>query len=298
MRRKAWLTIATRGDDAVSRASKRRPATIGRSIVAKYSGVTQVNVVLTSALPALTPCPQRPPVSGTCVVDAAFSIPGSRLISSSSSAANGLRRGSGTSSRIEAGEDDADARSGGCRRRRSSACRSCGRRAGRRRRGPARPRSGRRRAAAAARNARGRRWIRGRRSSWRRPAPRGWRGTPAACRTAAHVAVPAAAANAKTRQSVVSGSVIWRISLDSAATSARLSTVDTPTARTAPATASRALSVSSWPIRRPREAPIASRTANSRSRAAARARSRLARLAQAMSSTRPVIASSSHSDVS
>ena len=49
---------------------------------------------------------------------------------------------------------------------------------------------------------------------------------------------------------------------------------------------------------RPRDAPIAWRSAISRSRTLARASSRLARLAQAISSTSPVVASRSHSGVS
>ena len=47
-------------------------------------------------------------------------------------------------------------------------------------------------------------------------------------------------------------------------------------------------------ISREREAPIASRTAISVSRALARARSKLARFAQAISNTSPVVAISSH----
>ena len=49
---------------------------------------------------------------------------------------------------------------------------------------------------------------------------------------------------------------------------------------------------------RPRDAPMACRTAISRSRTLARASSRFARLAQAISSTRPVVASSSQSGCS
>ena len=49
---------------------------------------------------------------------------------------------------------------------------------------------------------------------------------------------------------------------------------------------------------RPRDAPIAWRRAISRSRTLARASSRLARLAQAIRSTSPVVASSSHNGVS
>ena len=98
MRRKAWLTIATRGEDAVSRASKRRPATIGRSIVAKYSGVTQVNVVLDVGAAGLDAVP--PSTAGQRDVRRRRGVldPGQPLDFLKQSAANGLRRGSGTSS--------------------------------------------------------------------------------------------------------------------------------------------------------------------------------------------------------
>ena len=65
----------------------------------------------------------------------------------------------------------------------------------------------------------------------------------------------------------------------------------------APASATSRLSAMSWRMRRRREAPIASRTAISRSRALARASIRLARLPQAMSSTSPAIVRSSVSGV-
>ena len=67
---------------------------------------------------------------------------------------------------------------------------------------------------------------------------------------------------------------------------------------TAPATASSTLSAMSWRTMRPREAPMARRTAISRSRALARASIRLARLAQAMSSTSAVMPSRTHSGFS
>ena len=50
------------------------------------------------------------------------------------------------------------------------------------------------------------------------------------------------------------------------------------------------LSASNWRINRPREAPIARRTPISRSRAVARASIRLAKLAQAISRTKPAMA--------
>jgi hypothetical protein len=60
----------------------------------------------------------------------------------------------------------------------------------------------------------------------------------------------------------------------------------------APSAESIALSTSSWRITRPREAPIARRSAVSRRLAKARARHRFATFKQASSSTRPVAASS------
>ena len=66
----------------------------------------------------------------------------------------------------------------------------------------------------------------------------------------------------------------------------------------APTTASSTLSAISCRTMRPREAPMASRTAISRSRAVARASIRLARFAQAMSSTSAVMTSRTHSGFS
>ena len=82
------------------------------------------------------------------------------------------------------------------------------------------------------------------------------------------------------------------------ATSARLSTCANATPSAEPISASNRLSTRSWRTNRQREAPMASRTATSRSRTLARANSRLARFAQAIRSTRPVVASSSHSGLS
>ena len=62
-----------------------------------------------------------------------------------------------------------------------------------------------------------------------------------------------------------------------------------------PAIASNALSVSVCATSRPRDAPIATRTASSRSRAIERASITLLMFAQAMSSTSPVVARSSQS---
>ncbi len=66
----------------------------------------------------------------------------------------------------------------------------------------------------------------------------------------------------------------------------------------APTPASRAPSANNCRSRRLREAPSARRTAISRSRVLARASNRLARFAHAINNTRPVMASSNHSDES
>ena len=66
-----------------------------------------------------------------------------------------------------------------------------------------------------------------------------------------------------------------------------------PTPATAPSTLMTRLSVRSCATRRPRDAPSAVRTANSRWREAPAASSRLARFAQAISSTSPTAADSS-----
>lgn len=81
------------------------------------------------------------------------------------------------------------------------------------------------------------------------------------------------------------------------ATAARPSMPASQAPSSAPPTATSRLSVRSWRITRPRDAPKAKRTLISRSRALARASSRLARLAQAISSTSPVAPSSSQSGV-
>ena len=89
---------------------------------------------------------------------------------------------------------------------------------------------------------------------------------------------------------------IWLVLSD--ATSSRLSGCASATPSAAPLKASRPLSISNCRSRRAREAPSAMRMAISRCRALARASIRLARLAQAISSTRPVMASSNCSDES
>ena len=66
----------------------------------------------------------------------------------------------------------------------------------------------------------------------------------------------------------------------------------TTMAQTVPAAASTRLSIMSWRISRQRLAPSAARTATSRSRALARASSRLAMFAHVISRTRPTAASS------
>ena len=62
-----------------------------------------------------------------------------------------------------------------------------------------------------------------------------------------------------------------------------------------PTDASKMLSASSCPMIRPGPAPIAARTANSREREVARASSRLAMFADAISSTNPTAPNSIHS---
>ena len=96
---------------------------------------------------------------------------------------------------------------------------------------------------------------------------------------------PAAAVNASMRES--SGSSRDTASVASWATRSRLPQCATATPAAAPMAASSRLSISSWRASRPRDAPSASRTLHSWPRAVARASSRLAMLAQAISSTSP-----------
>ena len=99
---------------------------------------------------------------------------------------------------------------------------------------------------------------------------------------------PAAAVNASMRAS--SGSSRDTASEASCATRSRLPQCATATPAAAPMAASSRLSISSWRASRPRDAPSASRTLHSWLRAVARASSRLAMLAQAISSTNPATA--------
>src|SRR5579863_5786912 len=80
---------------------------------------------------------------------------------------------------------------------------------------------------------------------------------------------------------------IWLAFVESIRTSSRAPQTEDSRPQTAPAKARRRLSVSNWRITRDRDAPIARRTEISRWRDVARARSRLAMLTQAISSTRP-----------
>ena len=82
------------------------------------------------------------------------------------------------------------------------------------------------------------------------------------------------------------------------ATSARLNPWANSAPSAAPNRANSMLSDSSCAISLPRDAPIACRTAISRSRTLARASSRFARFAHAMSNTSPVVANSIHNGFS
>ena len=153
----------------------------------------------------------------------------------------------------------------------------------------------RRPAPGAFRNARVCRWSRGCRPSSRRRARCQWRESPAPGRRSGRWPPPApprtrrCASRATTPRRSGCSSVVRK------ATRKPLSHWASSAPPAAPIAAISRLSASSCRTMRPREAPIASRTAISRSRAVARASIRLARLAQAISSTRPVVASSSHS---
>ena len=110
-----------------------------------------------------------------------------------------------------------------------------------------------------------------------------------------HVSTPSAAVNAKIRQSSVSATKTRLLLVVRKSTRKRLSDCASIAPAAAPIAAISRLSATSCRTMRPRDAPIASRTAISRSRAVARASIRFARFAHAISSTRPVVASSSHS---
>ena len=113
-----------------------------------------------------------------------------------------------------------------------------------------------------------------------------------------HVVTASAAVNASTRPSTPRPTKSGLSAVLRNATSPRLSAWASATPSAAPATASNRLSARNWRTNRQREAPIASLTATSCSRALARASSRLARFVHAISSTRPVVASSSQSGFS
>ena len=100
-----------------------------------------------------------------------------------------------------------------------------------------------------------------------------------------------AAVKPNTRQSIPSPTNIRLPSVVKNAISPRLSSPANTAPSVAPSRASSVLSESNCLISLPRAAPIACRTAISRSRTLARASSRFARFAQAISSTSPVVAS-------
>ena len=97
----------------------------------------------------------------------------------------------------------------------------------------------------------------------------------------------AAAQNATTRASKVTVTDAGRTPAGITAGAAARIAAPTAAPSTPPTAASTRLSVSNWRTTRPRPAPSAERIASSRDRAVARASSRLATLAQQMSSTKP-----------
>ena len=103
-----------------------------------------------------------------------------------------------------------------------------------------------------------------------------------------HAVTATAAVNAKTRQSRPRSTNSGLSLVLRKATSDRLNHCATTTPAAAPIAAMSRLSDSICRTMRRRDAPMASRTATSRSRAVARASIRFARFAQAMSSTSPV----------
>jgi hypothetical protein len=104
-----------------------------------------------------------------------------------------------------------------------------------------------------------------------------------------------AAVNPSTRWSSPMSSATVAFAVERNCTSSRLPHHANSTPSAPPSPASSRLSVSNWRTRRDRPAPIARRTDSSRCRAAARASSRLATLAHAISSTSPTTAESSQS---
>ncbi len=107
------------------------------------------------------------------------------------------------------------------------------------------------------------------------------------------IAVPPV--NPRTRQSRANPTNMRFCSVVRKAISTRLSAAASPAPSAAPRRASSMLSDSSCRITRDRDAPIACRTAISRSRVLARASRRFARLAHAISKTSPVVARRIHS---
>src|SRR5438552_17456701 len=113
-----------------------------------------------------------------------------------------------------------------------------------------------------------------------------------------HVSTATEAANKSNRQSVPRNKTVALSSLDKDQINARLRNCAKPIPAKVPINASNPLSAIDCLSKSPLEAPKAKRTANSRSRTLALASIRLARFAQAMSSTRDVIASNSHNEES
>jgi hypothetical protein len=112
------------------------------------------------------------------------------------------------------------------------------------------------------------------------------------------VAAATEAAKRSTRQPVSVDKVMELPPVDSDQTRIRLNNCDKPIPRTVPDTASNALSVNDCQNNRGRDAPNAIRTAISRSRPLARASSKFAKFAHAISNTNPVIVSNNQSDES
>ena len=111
-------------------------------------------------------------------------------------------------------------------------------------------------------------------------------------------AAATSAMNPNTRASPATSMTIWRLLVPSVATRTRDSDCASTAPAVAPAAAISRLSASSCRTILVREAPSARRTAISRSRTVARASIRLARFAQAISSTSAVMARSSHNGAS
>ncbi len=284
-----WLTIATRFDAPVSLPLKPLPESSGMPIVWKYPGLTHANFESPFAAPTVTPCVQLDPDSGTFVVEPALRTPGTERTSSIRSRWNASRRSFGISCGMPTKATEiskvirlrklrTNSRAPTSRTSETAICATTMMRCMENRSRPAvNP----------------------------RPAPRitdsgcmrVTRSAGSAPKTT-QVSAAAEAANNSTRQSSSSGRWIELLSVDNEATSMRLTTCATPTPIPAPIAASNVLSAVNCRSSLPREAPSASRTAISRSRALDRASMRLARFAHAMSRTSPVIPNSSQSDES